>query len=295
MRVLITGHRGFVGRHFYKHYNRDPRTEVIGIDIADPWSPTDARDFFRNSPMRFDVVIHCAAVVGGRQKIDGAPLDVAVDLAIDAELIQWAMRTRPGRVVYFSSSAAYPTWMQQSFLKPLREKDIAFGGNQVGAPDMTYGWVKLTGEYQCGFLAAEGVRTHIFRPFSGYGSDQALDYPFPNYIERAATGADPFPIWGDGNQSRDFIHISDIVGGVLAAIDQDVTVPLNLGTGVATSFNELAVRVCDKVGYSPELLHRLDAPVGVAHRVADVTKMSSVYAPRISLDEGIDMALEAFS
>lgn len=294
-RVLVTGHRGFVGRHFYRHFNEDRHTTVLGLDIADPHTPVDVRDFFRQSNMHFDLVIHCAAVVGGRQKIDGAPLDVAVDLAIDAEMVQWALRTKPGRVVYFSSSAAYPTFMQSGWEMRLAEKYIDFGHVSFGTPDMTYGWVKLTGEYQLSFLAAEGVKTHIFRPFSGYGSDQALDYPFPSFIERAATGADPFEIWGDGNQVRDFIHIRDIVGGVLAAIDQDVTIPLNLGTGVGTSFNALARFVCDKVGYHPSFVHHLNAPVGVQYRVADVERMRGVYTPTISLDQGIEEALKEFT
>lgn len=294
MRVLITGYKGFVGRHFYRHYTSIPGNEVVGVDILGLFSH-DARDYFRHDNSHFDLVIHCAAVVGGRKNIDGAPLDVAVDLSIDAEAIQWAMRTKPGRFVYFSSSAAYPTWMQREWPRGLSERSIDFGGVQIGTPDMTYGWVKLTGEYQLGFLAAEGVKTHIFRPFSGYGSDQSLDYPFPSFIQRGALKRDPFEIWGDGRQQRDFIHIRDIVAGVLAAIDQDATFPINLGTGVGTSFNDLARMVCDKVGYNPSLVHHLDAPVGVQYRVADVERMRSVYTPTISLDQGIEEALKEFT
>src|SRR5882762_4540552 len=100
-----------------------------------------------------------------------------------------------------------------------------------GKPDMTYGWAKLTGEVLAGYAIQAGLQVQVFRPFSGYGEDQALDYPFPSFIDRALRWAEPFEIWGDGTQTRDWIHIDDIVGATLAAIDQDVKGPINLGWG----------------------------------------------------------------
>lgn len=289
MKVLITGHVGFIGGHFFRHYQNE-RHDVLGIDIAHPINPNDARGFFQFNEDRFDLIIHCAAIVGGRKMIDGNPLGVAVDLAIDAEMFQWALRTNVGRVVYFSSSAAYPVWMQNGSFFPLKEADIEFRANTVGVPDMSYGWTKLTGEYQAQFLQAEGIPTHIFRPFSGYGSDQALDYPFPSFIDRGKRKADPFEIWGDGTQERDFVHVDDVMATVLAAIDEDLTFPLNIGTGRGTSFNELAKLVCAEAGYEPEIKHLEANPVGVHQRVADTKLLNTLRAPRISLEEGIARA-----
>jgi len=67
MKILITGHKGFVGRHFTKYY-RDRGHEVFGVDITADM-PRDARDFFRKDDIQWDLVIHLAAVVGGRAKI----------------------------------------------------------------------------------------------------------------------------------------------------------------------------------------------------------------------------------
>lgn len=290
MRVLITGHKGFIGSHFWNHY-REKNNRMLGIDIAGDYG-IDARDFFRKSTDYYDIAIHCAAVVGGRKMIDGDPLAVAVDMSIDAEFFQWCMRTSPGRAVYFSSSAAYPVWMQKTFFNPLRERDIEFGGNTIGVPDMTYGWTKLSGEYQAQFVQQEGIPVHIFRPFSGYGAGQSLDYPFPSFIERAVCGADPFEIWGDGEQRRDFVHVDDIVATVLATMNQGFTEPLNIGTGVGTDFNTLADTVCRMMGYKPEKLHLRSNPVGVNCRVADITLLNSIRPPQISLEEGIARALK---
>jgi nucleoside-diphosphate-sugar epimerase len=284
VKILITGSDGFVGRHFRRVLGNH---EIYPLDIN---TGVDARDFFRNAEYSVDLVIHLAAVVGGRETIERSPLKVAVDLSIDAEMFQWALRTKPGRVVYFSSSAAYPVALQQlEHRTRLTEDDIDL--DNISSPDMTYGLAKLAGEYQAKFLEAEGIRTHVFRPFSGYGTDQDLGYPFPSYILRALRKDNPVVIWGNGEACRDFIHIDDVVQAVLAAIDNDVQGPVNLGTGRATSFNELAALCSKAANYSPEYQHLLEKPVGVEYRVADNTKMSTFYTPKISLEEGIERAL----
>ena len=110
MKILITGHMGFVGKYFMEKYSSH---DILGIDIKEG---NDCRDFFKSSNEYFDLVIHLAAIVGGRATIEGSPLSVATDLSIDSELCQWAIKNKPGRIVYFSSSAAYPIEYQQFYL-----------------------------------------------------------------------------------------------------------------------------------------------------------------------------------
>jgi nucleoside-diphosphate-sugar epimerase len=287
VKILITGHRGFVGTEFWRKLDT-PDNDLTGIDIVEG---NDARTFFRENDTHFDMVIHLAAIVGGRKTIEGNPLSVAVDLSIDAELFQWALRTKPGRIVYYSSSAAYPVNLQRrrSVQQRLDENNINL--NDISSADLTYGWAKLTGEYLAQFAEAEGIRVHVFRPFSGYGETQALDYPFPSFIKRAIDKLNPFPIWGDGTQCRDFIHIDDIVDATLTAVQEDIQGPINLGLGRATSFNELAEMVCLAGGYWPKIEHLTAEPVGVHYRVSRPNKMLSFYEPKISLEEGIIRAL----
>lgn len=286
MKVLITGHRGFLGSHLVEHYDSQ-NADLTLIDIVEG---NDARDFFRFDCTQFDIVWHMAGVIGGRKGIEGQPLSVAVDLSIDAEYYNWIMRAQPHRAVYMSSSAAYPTELQtRSGLRvKLQERDIELG--RVRNPDYTYGWSKLTGEYLAQFV--EGTKMFVFRPFSGYGGNQALDYPFPSYIQRAKQHMDPFEIWGDGKQVRDFIHVNDLIDCMLQAVDEDRQGPLNIGLGRATSFNELARLVTTMEGYSPEYNHIINNPVGVDYRVSDNAKMLEFYTPKITLEQGIEMALK---
>jgi nucleoside-diphosphate-sugar epimerase len=286
MKILITGDAGFVGGYFHKALNGH---DITGVDIK---NGIDARKFFATDETHFDLVVHLAAIVGGRATIEGEPLSVAVDLAIDSELFQWALRTRPGRIIYYSSSAAYPIKLQDyGSTHHLTESDIDL--NNIQSPDYTYGWAKLTGEMLASYAEREGLRVHIFRPFSGYGEDQSLDYPFPSFIKRGVEKANPFKIWGSGNQVRDFIHMEDVVAATLEAVQQDIQGPVNLGLGRVTSFNDLATLVANECGYSPEFERIIGAPEGVQYRVCDPTKMLSFYTPKISLEEGIARAVRA--
>ena len=284
MKVLITGDQGFVGREFRRQLDGH---DIVGVDLK---SGKDCRHFFAVDDTKFDLVVHLAAVVGGRMKIDGAPLEVATDLAIDSDMFQWAMRNKPDRIIYYSSSAAYPIDIQtRAFHRYQYEDDIDL--DNVRTPDQTYGWSKLTGEILAKHAADAGLKVHVFRPFSGYGFHQDRDYPFPSFIDRALRCDEPFQIWGDGTQQRDFIHISDVVAASLEGVRQDVQGPTNLGWGRATSFNELATMVCEQAGYWPRFEHLTANPVGCWFRVSNSDKMKSFYRPKISLEDGIRLAL----
>ena len=288
MRVLLTGSAGFVGRHL--HAALDARgDDVTPIDIT---QGPDALDLFRFNSAPYDLAIHCAAIVGGRASIDGSPLGVATNLALDAWYFRWLIRTGTPRAVYFSSSAAYPVALQQpGEIHRLVETDIDL--DCPGRPDNTYGLAKLTGEQLVPVVEAAGTRVHVLRPFSGYGSDQDEAYPFPAFIRRGRGLQDPFEVWGRGDSTRDWIHIDDLVGATLAAVDQDVPGPVNLGWGRATSFDELAGYVTQQAGYSAPIKHLASAPQGVHHRVCDPARMLDFYQPRVTLEEGIRRALTA--
>ena len=278
VRALVTGSRGFVGRHMTEALLRRGY-EAIGVDIV---GGVDCRDFFRQSDTHYDLVVHCAAVVGGRTMIDGSPLELAVeDLTIDAEMFRWVMRTRPGRIVYFSSSAAYPVGLQSAGAhRCLNEDDIPVNDIYFGMPDATYGWVKLTGERLAAEANKAGIRTHVFRPFSGYGSDQDESYPFPAIIRRAINhppGVD-FKVWGSPESTRDWVHIDDVVACVLSAIDADDIGPMNICTGRATSFRELAELAMDAAMTWGEVVGDESQPMGVMHRVGNPSRMVQCYA-----------------
>lgn len=289
MKILITGYRGFVGRHFHAALD-DGDNEIVGIDLSEG---DDATDFFaEDGSTDYDLVLHLAALVGGRKIIEGTPLALATrDLVLDASLFRWAARTKPGRVVYFSSSAAYPMFLQREPGHRLTENDINFNHKLVGVPDLSYGWIKLTGERLAQWAQEAGLAVSVVRPFSGYGADQDPAYPFPALAARAIRQEDPFKVWGSGRQSRDFIHIDDIVGATLKMVAEGIDGPVNLGTGRATTFRDLARMFMEAAGYKADIYPQPDEPVGAYYRVADVILMRSFYPPQVTLEEGIERTL----
>jgi len=319
-KALITGGAGFVGRHVTSRLakagyhitivdNFYPRSGCLEPQkwlphLQPDWSKVkivrqDCRDFFRQHGVRsekYDVVVHLAAVVGGRLVIERDPLAVGVDLSIDAEFFYWVSRLtyHPHRIHYFSSSAAYPVAYQRAEgHRVLTEDMIRFDGEFIGQPDLTYGWSKLTGEYLAQ-LSHQKHGHHItcYRPFSGYGEDQDLTYPFPSILQRAAMGEKPMTVWGSGTQMRDFIYIDDCVEGMLTVSEQigDGS-GVNLSTGIPTSFNSFAAMAWEAVQGSRaglEVRNTTDKPEGVFARYGSTRLQEKLgFCYQKSLEAGI--------
>jgi len=322
-KILITGGAGFVGRRFCKRYldagDRvfcvDPVAhDTGGIHPGEGWPlfnphdyggnfeffQQDCRDWFKNhSDDDFDYALHLAAMVGGRAMIENRPLAVADDLSIDAQYWQWAEKTRPAKTLCFSSSAAYPISKQMKDGYELLSEDMIRFDGDIGMPDMSYGWAKLTCEYLAR-LAYEkhGLKSVCYRPFSGYGEDQDDTYPFPSICKRAIghKGQPTLSVWGTGEQMRDFIHIEDCVDGVLATMDKiDDGDAINLSTGIYTSFKQFARIAAEECGYEPEVIGLSDKPAGVFARGGDTAKQRAYgFSHKVVFREGIRMALDLY-
>lgn len=305
--ALVTGSAGFVGRHLVAGLLRRGWS-VDECDIDDYAGGIDALDVFRVEERIYDLVVHCAARSPHRAAIDGQPATTTYNLMLDSTMFDWAIRTGQRRILYLSSSAAYPVGLQAGRTPyRLHESDLD-PGVPVGAdllaalgvmaplqPDAGYGWTKLTGEKMANAAAQAGVAVHIVRPFSGYGEDQATDFPFGAFLDRARRREDPFTVWGTGAQIRDWIHIDDVVAGALAVVDADIQEPVNLCTGIGTSMLGLAAQICAAFGYEPHFECQAGAPTGVAYRVGDPTRFHEIYRPRLSLAEGVRRAVVSAS
>lgn len=300
MKALITGDGGFIGRHMRAELEKRG-WDVTGCDLR---YGIDARDVFQGDETVYDLVVHCAYYVGGRAAIDSEPRLLALNLELDAGLFSWAVRTAQRRVLYYSSSAAYPIrfqgpkaairWLGGDYDPerpwiPLVEGMIDV--RELGQPDARYGWAKLTGEQLAEAARLSGVRVHVVRPFSGYGSDQDLTYPFTAILRRVMSGE--LSVWGPPGQYRDWIHVNDVIGCSLAVVDQGVDVPVNICSGVGVEMGALALRMAGIAGVrvSGEVTYLRDQPTGVMARVGAPGRMRGFYQPKIDLDEGICMAV----
>ncbi len=245
---------------------------------------------------QFDEAYHLASVVGGRAIIEGDPLAVGIDLAIDSSFYLWASKVnRPKRILYASSSAAYPVGLQADGGHVALQESMIDFGEGVKQPDLSYGWSKLTGEYLSRLAVQNyGLSVAVVRPFSGYGEDQDVSYPVPAIAMRVAARRNPVQVWGSGLQGRDFVHIDDAVEAcTLACRGIHDGSAVNIGSGVLTSFRDLAALMVELEGYKATVRPTEDRPVGVAQRYCDPTLMRKVlgWTPAISLADGMSRVL----
>lgn len=321
MKVLITGGCGFVGRYFSRHFT-DLGHEVDCVDSLLPGTGAihprdwpmfsllgrpkfhfhnmDCRTFIKDrSPNDYELILHLAALVGGRLVMENDPIAVATDLSIDSEIIYWASnyKIHSPKFLYFSSSAAYPIdFQKRDSYHLLSEHEIDISSNFIGKPDLTYGWAKLTGEYLINLaVQRKGLRSIIYRPFSGYGEDQDLTYPFPAICKRALEHDESkdFVVWGTGQQMRDFVHIEDCVQCVIQTMgSSDTGDAFNISSGIYTSFIELAELCLSTVNKSSKVTGMSTMPEGVFARGGDTRKQNEHgFSPVISLAEGVRRGL----
>ena len=293
-RVCVTGSAGLIGGHLAREIERrDPDVFVQRIDLK---NGHDCRKFFaQNDDLDWDLAIHCAAITGG---IEGTTNNSAYQGAVNAQLdgayFQWALRTRPRRIVYFSSSCAYPMDFITGENYNLQEDDINFD-DCLHDPDNVYGWAKLNGEVMANAVREAGVNVSIVRPFAIYGETQENCRMIPKFIERAMSDTPVFEVWGPGNQASDFCHVSDCVKAILEMVDRGIDGPVNIGTGLGFGADEVAEMVMKEVGvYGREIYHNMDKPYGPQWRVADTTNLNKFYIPTVTLEEGIARMVAAY-
>jgi nucleoside-diphosphate-sugar epimerase len=307
MRVLITGAAGFLGRHFVWHHLQRG-DEVIGIDdlsnehsywplgAYEKWKSNiyGAIKYIKLKQIDIDLFYHFAAPVGGRMKIEQDPLFNAASLEYDTAVIRWlAGLDKKPLLIYPSSSAVYPVIHQDSLAKyPLEESVFTPTDTVWGAPDEAYGFVKMSAELLLWKARAYGLESIILRPFSGYGEGQSQEYPFSTIMRKVVRRDPEITIWGSGQQTRDFIHVDDIVGGTQALIDARFRGPINLATGVGTSMFELVTKATGMEGHSPRIHFDTSKPEGVLHRVGSTKVLDGYYEPVVPLNQGIMRVLD---
>jgi GDP-L-fucose synthase len=283
--VLITGGCGFIGRHFAKKMT-DLKYNVTIVDnlsstsslIPDKWPKhlicdfdfieCDILDYLNHTNKKFNLIIHTAAIVGGREIIENDPLLISKNINIDNELFRWIERNSCDNLIYFSSSAAYPIRLQTfETHRKLELSDIDIINDNISIPDLTYGWTKLTGEFMLSILSKRiNTNISIYRPFSGYGEDQHDSYPFTSIIKKILNNSDEIEIWSDA--VRDFVYIDDIIEFVLNTCYHTNKIKVfNIGTGIATSMSELAHIILQQTNKEKKIKILDNKPKGVYYRV----------------------------
>ncbi len=241
-----------------------------------------------------EVVFHLAATHGGRGYINSHPADITSNFAIDHHVFEACATARVGKVVFASTACVYPPVLQSkvgsSYL--LREEDAPVDHlDQPLSSDLEYGWAKLMGEMQLNsFIRQYHMKGCSVRFVTAYGPRENETHAIVALIYKAFEQMDPYVIWGDGNQERDFTYVSDIVSGTLLAAEKisDGT-PVNLGTQRRISLVEIARMIFDLMDFHPRIKFDSAGPVGVLSRALDISRARTLlgWEPRVILEEGM--------
>ena len=305
--VLVTGAGGFIGHHLVS-YLVGAGYRVRGVDLELPaFEPTRAHEFLLLDLRRpdycaaavhgMDEVYHLAANMGGMGFIEFNKAQIAHDnVLIDANMLEAARGAGVKRFFYSSSACVYPPFrLQQPDAPPLREED-AYPADPVDG----YGWEKLYMERLCRHYREDyGLETRVARFHSMYGPLGTYDggrEKAPAAICRKVAQAHDggtIDIWGDGEQTRTYCYIDDCVEGIHRLMRSDHHEPINLGSDVLVTINELALLVARVAGKRVTLRH-VKGPEGVRGRGSDNARMRAVldWEPRVPLEEGMRRTYE---
>ena len=312
VRVLVTGGASFISSHLVetlvalgaivrvvddmssgKIENLSAVSNDVEIITGDLRIPEIANSASRN----IEVVFHMAADHGGRGYIDTHPVQCLGNMSLDHQVFLSAAQSQVKTVVHASSACAYPTILQDSATERtlLREDQGGFNHPGQAFADGAYGWAKLMGEYQLEKVAQQfGVAGVSCRIFTAYGERENESHAAVALMAKAFHRLDPFPVWGDGTQTRNFTYVADTVMGLILA-GAKLAVPgqfdvVNVGVETHYTINDLMESIFNASGWRPLTIdYQIDKPVGVKSRAADCAKSIEKlgWKPSITLDEGV--------
>lgn len=314
--VLVTGGASFIGSHLVdrlvalgarvrvaddlssgKRENLSLSIDRIEFCEGDLRERSFARDMVRGQ----EVVFHLAACHGGRGFIDSHPADCASNMVLDGTVIDEAYRAKVDRFCFASSACVYPVQLQvapqDGNVVYLREEWANPFKEGCASSDGEYGWAKLMGEMSLQAYAKQyGMKSVSCRLFTAYGERENETHAVVALIAKAFVRMDPYEIWGDGQQTRNFTYVGDIVEGMIRAAERvSDGSPINIGTAEHVKIIESAEKIFDISGFRPKkIFFDLSKPVGVYSRAADLTRTRAKlgWEPQTSVSEGLKRTID---
>jgi nucleoside-diphosphate-sugar epimerase len=310
-KVLVTGGASFIGSHVVdalvargarvrvvdnlssgaeanlREHLANGRVELIRADLTEP-------DVAPRVIEGMSVVFHLAADHGGRGYVDLHQAACAANMALDGMVFQACRRAKVDKVVFASSGCVYPNHLQNDPGQLLYLTE-----DLVGPPydaDNMYGWAKLMGEMTLRAYHKDwGLKSASCRYFTVYGERGHENHAVIAMTARAFVKQNPYVVWGNGEQIRNWTHVSDIVAGtVLAAERIDDGTAVNLGTMERTRVIDAVHEVLRYTGHQARIELHPEMPTGPLNRVADnaLARRLLGWEPRVKFTDGLRRTID---
>lgn len=285
--VAVTGCAGFIGFHAARRL-LERGYRVLCIDDLSRGDPARVEELKRAGAvveiadvrelelLEAGAVVHAAALISVEESWEKPLLYHEVNAAGTLRTLLAALRAGARRFVYVSSAAVYG----EPAKLPIPE-------DHPTRPISPYGASKLAGEKYVEVYSGR-LRAVVLRLFNVYGPGQNREYAgvVAKFLERAKAGLPPI-IFGDGEQTRDFVHVEDVAAAVEWALAVEPGV-YNIGTGTPTRIRDLAKLVMEIYGVGGEPIYAPPRPGDIRHSYADIGRaMARGWRPRVRLEEGL--------
>jgi len=279
---LTSGHRENLAAHL-----SSGRVEFTQADLREP-------GVTRQAVQGIDVVFHLAADHGGRGYVDLHQAGPASNFFLDGLVFFEALKAKVKKVVYASSGCVYPNYLQSD-----TSKEIYLTEDVVKPPhdaDNLYGWAKLMAELTLKAYSKEhGLPTASCRYFTVYGPRGVENHAVIAMIARAFLRQNPFEVWGDGTQIRNWTYVDNIVSGtILAAEKVDDGTAVNLGTMERIRVIDAVKMVLEFTGHKAEIKLLTHMPTGPLNRVADnrLAQQLLGWEPQVLFRDGLKRTID---
>jgi UDP-glucose 4-epimerase len=279
MIVLITGGAGFIGSHIAEHFQGKAKVRVIDnlrsgfrhnldhLQCEFAQGSILDRDLVRRMMKGVDYVFHLAAMISVPESVQKPVECVEINTIGTLVVLEEAARAKAKKLVLSSSAAIYGD-------NPIVPKTEAM----LPEPKSPYAITKLDGEFYCGMFARENhLPTVCLRYFNVFGPRQdpqsAYAAAVPIFIDRALNNA-PITIFGDGEQTRDFIFVKDIVAAnAYFATQSPAGGVFNVAYGQRITINDLAATVVRLTDSCSKIKHAAERPGDVKHSMAAIDRL----------------------
>jgi len=302
LKILITGGAGFIGSNIADYWAKQ-NAEVIVLDNL----RTGKLENISNSKIKFingsitnrdvissimddvDYIFHLAALVSVPESIINPFECVEINVKGLLNILESAKEKKVKKIVFSSSAAVYGD-------NPISPKTT----DLVLSPKSPYGITKLDGEYYLQtYLENYGLNFVVLRYFNVFGPRQDPNSQYaaaiPIFISKALKNEDII-IYGDGEQTRDFIFIDDVVNANFLASRASANGVYNVARGEATSVNDIVNTILKLTNSKSKIIYAEPRPGDIKHSLASIekTKCDLNFYPKISLEEGMKKTIEYF-
>ena len=300
-RTYVAGHLGMVGSALVRELNKKKNKRAVITASRNELDLTNQRDVnnFIKQVMPDEIIV-AAAKVGGIHANSTYPAEFIYDnLAISTNLIHSAYKNKIKKLLYLGSSCIYP----REAIQPINENELLSG--PLEKTNEWYAISKIAGiklcqsfrkQYNCDFISA--MPTNLYGIKDNYHLENA--HVIPAIMHRAflakKNNEQKLTIWGTGNATREFLFVDDLAEGCIFLLNEySEHSPINLGTGVEVSIKDLAVKICEIVGFNGELVFDTTKPDGTPRKVLDVTKINKLgWKSKTNLEDGLKISFEWF-